>query len=277
METFRSQRGAAIAFVRSGSGTPVLALHGAYSTHHEIRAIVEPVFAEREYRVIFPDLPGMGESTAEGVGSAEEVLDVLDELIAAEFGDERMLVIGQSFGAHIARGLAARHPDRVLGLVLICPLMTGPLEADRATVVRDDPGAADGLDPALRSEFEGYFVVRTAATAARFAQAVAPAIGRFDAEAVERIMNSAEFRTDPAAVRLEAPALIVTARHDSFVGHVRQQELVEFYPRATATVVADAGHALPHERPELLEALMADLLDRLQHVSGPADDRVEPR
>jgi len=79
---------------------------------------------------------------------------------------------------------------------------------------------------------------------------------------------SADFAIDPASVRLDAPTLIVTARHDSFVGHRRQQELIESYPRATSVLVADAGHALPHERPELLRALMADLLEVIERAQG---------
>ncbi len=268
METFRAARGATLAFDRVGVGVPVVALHGAYSTRHEIRAIVDPWLSEASYRVLYPDLPGMGDSTAQGVVCGDDVLDVLDELIAAEFADERMLIIGHSFGGHIARGLAARHPGRVLGLALISPLMTGRQEADAATVIREDPGAADELEPGLRAEYEGYFVVRTERTAKRFAEAVAPAVGRFDAEAVERIMTSADFAIDPASIRLDAPTLIVTARHDSFVGHRRQQELIESYPRATAALVADSGHALPHERPELISALMADLLGLIEQTQS---------
>jgi pimeloyl-ACP methyl ester carboxylesterase len=55
--------------------------------------------------------------------------------------------------------------------------------------------------------------------------------------------------------------LIVSGRHDHWVGWERQQRLGDLYPRATVVTVGDAGHALPHERPRLVGALLNDWLD----------------
>jgi pimeloyl-ACP methyl ester carboxylesterase len=255
-------RGSTLSFVAEGSGMPLLALHGAYSTHHEIRSILEPVVRGRGIHAVYPDLPGMGESTGDVILTADDAVDALENLIDAQFAGERMLVVGHSFGAHLARGLAARRPAQIAGLALLCPLMTGVQDAAPSIVVRDDPGASDGLDARERDEFEGYFVVRTAATAARFRAAVAPAIDRYDPPTVERIMTASEFALDPAAIEVDAPTLIAAARHDAVVGWRRQQGLVDLYPRADAVLVADAGHAMPHERPELFDALLADLISR---------------
>jgi pimeloyl-ACP methyl ester carboxylesterase len=38
--------------------------------------------------------------------------------------------------------------------------------------------------------------------------------------------------------------------------------LLDRYPHATLAVIEDAGHALMHERPELLAAFLRDWLDR---------------
>jgi len=56
--------------------------------------------------------------------------------------------------------------------------------------------------------------------------------------------------------------LIVAGRGDSTVGYSDATELIERYPRATLAVIESAGHALIHERPELLAALVGDWLDR---------------
>jgi len=39
--------------------------------------------------------------------------------------------------------------------------------------------------------------------------------------------------------------------------------LLEHYPHATLAVIEDAGHALIHERPELLAPLFSDWLKRV--------------
>ena len=55
----------------------------------------------------------------------------------------------------------------------------------------------------------------------------------------------------------------MTGRQDSAVGYARAWELLERFPHATFAVLDRAGHALPHEQPELLHALVAEWLDRV--------------
>jgi pimeloyl-ACP methyl ester carboxylesterase len=59
------------------------------------------------------------------------------------------------------------------------------------------------------------------------------------------------------------PALLVTGRQDSTVGYSRAFELLEGYPRASIAVLDRAGHALPHEQPELLHALVIEWVARV--------------
>ena len=60
---------------------------------------------------------------------------------------------------------------------------------------------------------------------------------------------------------------MVTGRQDSTVGYAAAWDLLERYPRATFAVLDRAGHALPHEQPELLRALVAEWLDRVHESS----------
>lgn len=59
------------------------------------------------------------------------------------------------------------------------------------------------------------------------------------------------------------PTLVVAGRLDSTVGYAAAADLLDHYPHASLAVIDDAGHALPHERPELLRALMTDWLVRV--------------
>ena len=62
------------------------------------------------------------------------------------------------------------------------------------------------------------------------------------------------------------PALVVAGRLDSTVGYAAAVDLADRYPHATLAVVDDAGHALPHERPEVLRALLAEWLARVERA-----------
>jgi pimeloyl-ACP methyl ester carboxylesterase len=57
--------------------------------------------------------------------------------------------------------------------------------------------------------------------------------------------------------------LVISGRHDHWVGWELQQRLGDRYPRATVVTAGDAGHALPHERPGLIAALLSDWLDEI--------------
>jgi pimeloyl-ACP methyl ester carboxylesterase len=49
-----------IHYVEHGTGTPLVALHGAGVDHREIEAALENILPALGYRRIYPDLPGMG-------------------------------------------------------------------------------------------------------------------------------------------------------------------------------------------------------------------------
>jgi pimeloyl-ACP methyl ester carboxylesterase len=106
-------------------------------------------------------------------------------------------------------------------------------------------------------------VVQSAEMLERYERYVAPAAALQDAAALARIGErwALEPRPGPA---YPGPTLVVAGRLDSVVGYAAAADLVDHYPHASLAVVDDAGHALPHERPELLRALVVDWLARVE-------------
>jgi len=248
-------------YVERGRGVPLVALHGAGVDHREIEAAVEAVIPGDGYRRIYPDLPGMGSSTAEGLTSNDDVVRLLGDFIA-HLDAGPVALIGHSYGAYLARGVAARRPDRVRGLALLCPMGEGSGKAPPHDVIEQDPAAYDELEPAQRDGFDEYFVVRTRATARRYREHVVPGTTLVDEAGLGRIFDG--WAIDLASERFAAPTLIVAGRRDATAGFSHAVELFERYPRATLAVIESAGHALMHERPALLQALLAEWLDRMR-------------
>ena len=60
-----------------GSGFPVIDLHGAGVDHREIEVALEAIVPSAGYRRIYPDLPGMGHSTADGLNCNDDVVMLL--------------------------------------------------------------------------------------------------------------------------------------------------------------------------------------------------------
>jgi pimeloyl-ACP methyl ester carboxylesterase len=245
-------------YVEQGAGFPLLALHGAGVDHREVMACLDPVFdAVTGYRRIYPDLPGMGQTPApEAISSADDVLEVLLAFIDGVVGDEPLLVAGHSAGGYYAQAIAARRPEQVVGLALLCPLLAGIHDVPERDVV---VGSGDIGD----SDFRDYFTVQTPETLERYERYVQPAARLADESALARIGERWELTSRPQeSTSNRCPTLVVTGRQDSTVGYSRAWELLGQYPRATFAVLDRAGHALPHEQPELLRALVTEWLDR---------------
>jgi pimeloyl-ACP methyl ester carboxylesterase len=168
-----------------------------------------------------------------------------------------MLVAGHSAGAHYAQGLAARLVERVAGLALVCPLAAGvgDVPEHRAVIAADESGD---------EEFRAYFVVQTPEMLDRYERYVAPGVRLADQEPMERIGQRWELSSSRAQA-YDGPTLVVAGRQDSTVGYAAAAALAEHYQRATLAVVDGARHALPHEQPALLAALLDDWLVRTAH------------
>ena len=254
-------------YVEHGKGTPVLVLHGANVDHREVTAALEPVFkGAKNYRRVYPDLPGMGRTPApESLNSGDDVLDVLLEFIDGVLGDGPFLLAGHSAGAYYAQAIASRRPKQVAGLALICPLGESVGKTPSHQVMHDSVGSADGLDPDEESTYRDYFVVQSKATVERFKKAVAPSAELADHDAMARIGANWMFSKSPAkGAKYTGPTLIVAGRQDSMVGYAGPWDLLEHYPRAAFAVLDRAGHALPHEQPDILAALVTEWLGRVR-------------
>jgi pimeloyl-ACP methyl ester carboxylesterase len=245
-------------YVEHGWGTPVLVLHGAGVDHREAEGCFEHALAAAGgQRRLYPDLPGMGQTHApESVRSADDVLDVLSGFLDQTVGTEPVLVVGHSAGGYYARGLARRRPDRIAGLALICPLLP---ETRDVPPQRRFAGPGDVGD----DDFRSYFVVQTQEMHDRYQRYVAPGAALTDQEAMARI-GERWMLSDPPGERppFPGPTLLVAGQLDSTVGYAATAALADHYPAATLAILDGAGHALPHEQPDVLATLLVDWLGR---------------
>ncbi|GAB3790896.1 alpha/beta hydrolase [Nocardioides ungokensis] len=236
----------------------MLVLHGAGVDHREPEACFEPVFSGVPgFRRIYPDLPGMGRTAApQRLRSAEDVLATLRDFAAEVTDGTPYLLIGHSAGAYYAQAMAARMSRQVAGLALICPLLPGVRDVPQHRVVAGSGEIGD-------DRFRSYFVVQSPEMLERYERHVAPAARLADQEALERIGGRWELAPADGPA-YAGPTLVVAGRLDSTVGYAAAADLLDHYPHASLAVVDDAGHALPHEQPDLLRALVTEWLARVE-------------
>ncbi|MQY17739.1 alpha/beta fold hydrolase [Nocardia macrotermitis] len=245
-------------YVEHGTGRPALILHGARVDHHEVEACFEPILEDvAGLRRIYPDLPGMGRTIApETMRCADDVLDTLLRFADEMFGETAYLLVGHSAGAYYARAMAAKRPARVLGLALVCPLLTALRDIPEHRVVAGSGEIGDDI-------FRGYFVIQTPEMLERYERHIAPAAALVDETAFERIGRQWALAVDREPA-YPGPTVIVAGRLDSTVGYAAATDLLDHYPHASLAVLDAAGHALPHEQPELLRALLTEWLARIE-------------
>ena len=105
-------------YATAGVGEPVVLLHGWPSTWYEWRHVM-PLLAHR-YRVIAPDLRGLGDSSRplDGYDKRSIAAD-LWQLLAAALGLTRWHLVGHDWGGPVAFALAAAHPEATRTLTIV--------------------------------------------------------------------------------------------------------------------------------------------------------------
>lgn len=105
-------------FVEEGSGMPVVLCHGFphlwFSWHRQITAL-----AGAGYRVIAPDMRGMGQTAAPPEPEAYDIDHITGDLIGLldHLDIDQAVFAGLDFGAFAIYDLALRHPERVRAVI----------------------------------------------------------------------------------------------------------------------------------------------------------------
>ena len=109
--------GIELAYVRHGTGTPLVLLHG-YPLDHKIWDEIVPLL-NKNFDLILPDLRGFGESTTVDVpytmdDFASDIAGLLDHL-----GITKAAIAGHSMGGYVALAFGRLYPERISGLGLV--------------------------------------------------------------------------------------------------------------------------------------------------------------
>jgi pimeloyl-ACP methyl ester carboxylesterase len=97
---------------------PIVMLHGLGVSTASLGPLAERLAGRR--RVVSCDLPGFGRSTSPEVWSTARIARAVEALLDAG-GVERAVLLGHSYGCHVATAVAGRRPDLVAALVLLSP------------------------------------------------------------------------------------------------------------------------------------------------------------
>ncbi len=206
-------------------------------------------------RLIIPDLRGSGTSAKPDHGYsiqryADDVLAIADAEGASKF-----IVVGHSMGGQIAQYLAATHPTRVTGEVLLCPVpasgvpLPEPVVQLFGTSGRDREKQRSILNMACR-ELQHDSLERLLDDAGRIpASCIRESFDAWRAGGFESKLD-----------QIRCPTL-VTATDDPFLPPaILQQTVVSRIRGARLAVLPGPGHYVQVERPAQTAALLQAFL-----------------
>ena len=224
-------------------GRLMVYVHGAGGNGEYGRKFLE-VLAE-DHSPLALDFPGHGRSGGtESLGSVPEYGDFLDAFVRT-LGLRPVVLVGHSMGGAVAIDFTLRHPEAVDALVLVATAARFAVSPQRLDLWRDvmrgrrqQPFTREAFSAATPESVVREGWAEQVKTDPRVRYSDLLACSRFDGAA-----RLAEIRK---------PALVVCGRDDVMTPPALSEEIRDGIPGARLEVIADAGHALPLEKPQEL-------------------------
>lgn len=254
-----------LALADEGSGMPVVCWPSLFADHRFYEPVRDAL--GEGWRCIRIDGPGFGASDPprDGVQPgqyADAEVEVLDAL-----GIERAIVAGCSWGGQVSAHVGVRHPERVVGALLMNVPMSPSLGGNRMQVI--------GTRLLGSTRFWGRGVAR--AMVARQTMAAHPervaafvdAFPSYDARAAATTVRTTMTQflgLVDVLPRLMVPTTILLGAEDALYPVETALPLARLAPSAHVEVLPDCGHLAPLEAPEAVAAALSHLADgRGQH------------
>jgi pimeloyl-ACP methyl ester carboxylesterase len=236
-----------------GKAVPVLFVHGNGANLEQWRAQLD--FLRRSRRAVALDLRGMGKSDPAANGDysvaamAEDVAAVADALHLRRF-----VIVGHSYGGAVVAMYAAKHPDRVAGLVL----------ADSAGNVKMTDEQAQKFLSKLRADkskfVRAWFAPILKGSSADVQNAVLESEDKTPADVIASALDGLRFIDMKSLLdAYHGPKLAIAAADIESPGSLHMQ-----FPDLPVEKIHGTGHWLMMDKPDEFNRILADFLNRIQ-------------
>ena len=227
------------------------------------------------YRFIYADQRGAGRSPSVGEALepaqlAEDVVAILDGL-----GLPRATLLAHGFGAMVALGVAAQHPERVTRLILVNPwtdmsLLARAMHREAARLSNNEEEAlnADEASPEdLVQEATAWLGAKQLFDAMEFPKAGSRLrLEHSDAESFAGLTENAteplgagiwSLEVDPSEV--EQPTVVLVGKDDKTCYPEQAERILSAMPHALTSLL-DAGHYPWLDDPETFTSLLHEVM-----------------
>lgn len=288
LERFLTTNGIRLFAVEEGEGPLVLLVHGFpefwWSWRHQL-----PALAQAGYRAVAVDLPGYGRSDKPDVGYDERWVNACLEGAVAALGAERCVIVGHDWGGLLVWPFARRYPERLAGVAGVntpdLPRTDIPpvqlmrkIFADQPPYIVQfqDPGVAELI---LGSHPRAFMELMLHGPAThrpevfgdpeidRFAEQFTPRGSLSPPLAYYRSMDRNWALAADLPVRIDTPALMISAEHDPVLTPAMSEGMEARVPNLSRALIDDCGHWTQQEQPDATNQALIGFLDGLDRWS----------
>jgi 3-oxoadipate enol-lactonase len=245
-----------IAYIRRGSGRPLVLIHG-YPLDHTIWDEVGS-FAEKEFDLIIPDLRGFGDSDVREsknflIDYAIDIEGLLNHLKIKE-----AFFAGHSMGGYIALAFAREFPDRVSGLAMVSSqTLADTTEIKQGRLVTANQVVKEGISVVVDA------MTPKLSTDERVRNIVRQLIARQRPNGISNALKAMAGRPDSSELfaSFNFPVVIVHGDADVLIPIKRAEEMKAALPSAQFFNLSGLGHMAMMEIPKAVASALRSLVN----------------
>ncbi len=256
-----SAHGLEVAYEESGSGPPLLLLHGFSLDHTIWKAQVEAL--EGSYRVLRPDMRGMGKTSHAGGGITIEMM--ADDMAAflGALNINAAAVAGFSMGGYVLLQMAIRHPLMVRACAFVSTRATGDSEEGRRARLQQMRIVIDeGMENFSAHFLPKLFSPGYASTHPLAVEATRKIVTSQIPGHVASLIDANRQREDmtPRLSEIAVPCLVFGGANDALISVGDMESLHQGLNDSVYEMVEGAGHMTPLESAERVSFQIDQLL-----------------
>jgi len=250
-----------MAYTDTGMGRPVVLIHG-YPFNRSLWS--EQVSAlSNSYRVIVPDLRGMGETDASAGPAtmnqmAQDVARLMDHLEIP-----RAAVGGLSMGGYVTLAFYKQFPSRVRALVLADTRAQADTEESKQTRAQQaEKALAEGMAGIADAMLPKLLTPETVSKRPEIVKRVRDMMLKTKPEGAAAALHGMAQREDLTQLlaRISVPALIIVGAEDAITPVTDSEKMNQAISGSRLVVLENAGHVSNLERTEQFNDALLDFL-----------------
>jgi pimeloyl-ACP methyl ester carboxylesterase len=233
-------------YFEAGEGTPIIVLHGLMGGLSNFEALAN-YFSENGYKVVIPELPIYTQNILKT--NVKAFAKYVKDFITYK-GFERVILLGNSLGGHVALYHAKMYPEKMLGIVI-----TGSSGLYESAMGDSYPRRGDY--EYIKKKAESVFYDPAVATKEMVDEVFNMANDRMKLIKTLTIAKSA-IRHNMAKdlPKMHLPTCIIWGKNDNVTPPEVAEEFHKLLPNSSLYWIDKCGHAAMMERPEEFNALL---------------------